>query len=96
MKRDQVIEGLKRFKARSQHKYSILRIGVFGSAARDSMGKDSDLDVVVMLENQDLFKLIGIKQDLEEEFRLPVDVVSYRDKMNQLLKRRIDDEAVYV
>lgn len=54
------------------------------------------MDIVVLLADQDLFNLIGIKQDLEEELQLPVDVVSYREKMNPFLKRRIDSEAVYV
>ena len=51
---------------------------------------------MVLLKNQDLFNLIGIKQDLEEQLNLPVDVISYRKKMNGFLKRRIDKEAVYV
>jgi len=53
------------------------------------------IDVVVLLEKQDLFNLIGIKQDLEEQLGLPVDVVSYREKMNDYLKRKIEDEALY-
>jgi len=40
--------------------------------------------------------LIGIKQDLEERFRCHVDVVRYREKMNPLLRKRIEREAVYV
>ena len=46
---------------------------------------DFDVDVVVLLENQDLFNLIVIKQDLEEELNLPVDVISYRDIMIGML-----------
>jgi predicted nucleotidyltransferase len=60
------------------------------------MTEGSDVDVVVMLGNQDLFNLIGIKQDLEEQLQIPVDIVSYREKMNPYLKRRIDSEAIYV
>jgi predicted nucleotidyltransferase len=51
---------------------------------------------VVLLEKQDLFNLIGIKQDLEEQLSTPVDIISYREKMNRFLKRRIDAEAIYV
>lgn len=40
--------------------------------------------------------MIGIKQDLEEALREPVDVVSYRDGMNDFLKNRFEKEAVYV
>ncbi len=60
------------------------------------MTAQSDVDIVVQLENQDLFNLIGIKQDLEEQLHRPIDIVSYREKMNKFLKQRIDKEAVYV
>lgn len=62
-------------------KYSIIRIGVFGSAARDDLREESDIDVVVELAEPDLFKLIGIKQDMEEQLRRPVDIVRYRNNM---------------
>ena len=96
MKRDDIILSLLRFKEMNQQKYNIIRIGLFGSAARDNMREQSDIDVVVELETQDLFDLIGIKLDLEEELSQQVDIVSYRDKMNDFLKRRIEKEAVYV
>ncbi len=48
------------------------------------------------METQDLFDLIGIKLDLEEQLSQDVDIVSYREKMNEFLKHRIDKEAVYV
>ena len=96
MKRDDIILSLRRFKEINQQKYNIIRIGLFGSAARESMSEQSDIDVVVELETQDLFDLIGIKLDLEEQLSQEVDIVSYRKKMNEFLKRRIDKEAVYV
>jgi uncharacterized protein len=96
MKRDDIILSLRRFKEINQKKYNIIRIGLFGSAARESMSEQSDIDVVVELETQDFFDLIGIKLDLEEQLSQQVDIVSYRDKMNNFLKRRIEKEAVYV
>ncbi|MDY6969225.1 MAG: nucleotidyltransferase domain-containing protein [Spirochaetota bacterium] len=96
MNRDEIISSLKSFKKLNKDKYSIIKIGLFGSAARDEMSEESDIDVVVELRKQDLFDLIGIKQDLEDQFHYQVDIVSYRSKMNKFLKRRIDNEAVYV
>ncbi len=87
---------LRRFKEKNRNKYRIIRIGIFGSAARDTMRVQSDIDVVVELEKQDLFTIIGIKQDLEEQLQQAVDIVSYRKNMNKFLKRRIDNEAAYV
>ena len=96
MDRDQIIVLLQQFKKQNQKKYNIMKLGFFGSAVRNDMGKESDLDVVVMLEKQDLFNLIGIKQDLEDQLQIPIDIISYRDKMNTFLKDRIDTEAIYV
>ena len=96
MERNEIIRTLRGFMDMNKDRYKIIRIGVFGSAARDSMNEQSDIDVVVELGKQDLFNIIGIKQDLEEQFAKPVDVISYREKMNQFLKKRIDKEAVYV
>jgi len=95
MKRDDIIKALRHFKESNRERYRIEKIGVFGSSARGEMNTESDIDVVVVLEKQDLFNLIGIKQDLEERFGVPVDIVSYREKMNDYLKRKIEDEALY-
>ena len=96
MERNEIIRTLRGFVEMNRDRYEIIRIGVFGSAARDCMNEQSDIDVVVEIGKPDLFYLIGIKQDLEEKFHMPVDIVRYRDKMNAFLKKRIDKEAIYV
>ncbi|OGQ60459.1 MAG: nucleotidyltransferase [Deltaproteobacteria bacterium RIFCSPLOWO2_02_FULL_53_8] len=96
MKRDEVISYMRRFKEANKDKYKIVRLGIFGSAARDSMTEGSDIDVVAELAVPDIFMLIGIKQELEEQFHCPIDIIRYRDKMNVFLKRKIDNEALYV
>lgn len=96
MKRDDIVWVLRRYKESNRRKYGIRKMGFFGSAARGAIFPDSDLDVVVELEKQDLFHLIGIKQDLEAAFSQKVDIVSYRERMNDFLKKRIDQEAIYV
>jgi len=96
MEKDEVIHALRNFIALNRDRYEIIRLGVFGSAARDDMNEESDIDVIVELGKPDLFYLVGIKQDLEEKFHRPVDIVRYRDTMNGFLKKRINKEAVYV
>ena len=96
MEKNEIICTLRDFMDMNKDRYEIIRIGLFGSAARGSMNEQSDIDVVVELGKPDLFYLIGIKQDLEEKFHRPVDIVRYRDRMNAFLKKRIDKEAVYV
>ncbi len=96
MKKDEIIRALRSFLALNRDRYEIIRLGVFGSAARDDMNEQSDIDVVVELGKPDLFYLVGIKQDLEEKFHRTVDIVRYRERMNVFLKKRIDKEVVYV
>ncbi|MCD6272126.1 MAG: nucleotidyltransferase domain-containing protein [Deltaproteobacteria bacterium] len=96
MEINEIMQTLRSFVEMNRDRYEIIRIGVFGSAARGSMNEQSDIDVVVELGKPDLFYLIGIKQDLEEKFHMPVDIVRYRDRMNAFLKKRIDKEAIYV
>ena len=56
----------------------------------------SDVDIVLKTETPDLFNIVHIKEDLEEQLHLPVDIVRLREKMNPFLRKRIDKEAVYV
>ena len=77
MKRDDVLRTLLQYRRSKETDYRIARIGMFGSAARDEMVEDSDVDVVVELNDPDLFVLVGIKQDLEELLHRPVDIVRH-------------------
>ena len=96
MGKKEIIQKLRLYKEKNSDKYEIKKMGVFGSTARDCMNDQSDIDIVVELGKPDLFYLIGIKQDLEEYFKRPVDIVRLRDQMNSFLKDRIKNEAVYV
>lgn len=96
MKYSDILKSLEKYKLEYGERYGILKIGIFGSVAKGTMDAQSDLDIVVNLQEQDLFSLIGIKQELEEELNIQVDLVSYRPQMNPFLKKRIEQEAVYV
>ncbi|MBU0968846.1 MAG: nucleotidyltransferase domain-containing protein [Proteobacteria bacterium] len=95
MGKKEIISILRDYKHEFADRYGILAIGVFGSVARDEVGENSDVDVVVRISQPDLFMLVGIKNELEERLHRPVDIVTYRENMNQFLKNRIDGEAVY-
>lgn len=96
MEQKDVIDLLRRLKKELQRKYSIQKIGVFGSFARNTQTDKSDVDIVVQMDSPDMFALIGVKQDLEEKLHRKVDIVRIRDKMNIYLKHRIEHEAKYV
>ena len=91
-----MFEQLARYRKTRAAVYGIERLGVFGSTAQGNEGPESDVDIVVELAKPDLLILVGIKQELENILDRPVDVVRYRDNMNQFLKQRIDRDVVYV
>jgi hypothetical protein len=94
--KDYIINFISSQKPVLQAEFGVVRIGLFGSYARDYAKEDSDVDIVVELEKPDLFSLIGIKQLLEESFDTHVDIVRLRNKMNPALKKRIERDAIYV
>lgn len=95
-RRDEVLDVLRHHKDELANLYGVTTLGVFGSVARDEAGEESDVDVVITMRQPDLFTMVHIKDALEEALHRPVDIVHYREKMNQFLKQRIDREAVYV
>lgn len=91
-----LLKELESFKKNNEQKYGILSLGIFGSFARDQATELSDVDIVVRTETPDPFIIVHIKEELEGQLHLPVDIVRLRKKMNPFLQERIEKEAVYV
>lgn len=73
--------------------HGIRRAGVFGSLARGERRKDSDIDIVVEIENDiSLLEFIGIKQQLEEALDLKVDLVEYKAIKPRIKKQILKEE----
>ena len=69
-------------------------VRVFGSLARGEEREDSDLDLLVTLgEGRSLLDLVGLKQDLKDLVRRPVDVVTER-ALSPYLRERVLSEAI--
>ena len=69
-------------------------IRVFGSVARNSAGKNSDVDILVDLEpGRTLFDLGGLLMDLQELLKCRVDVVTTK-RLKKDIKSQVLKEAV--
>lgn len=95
MKQKEALEVLQSYKREHADEFGIVRIGIFGSVARNEATEDSDVDVIIETKRPNLFKLSRIRLDLEELMHTHVDLVSFRESMNTFLKERIQKEAVY-
>lgn len=74
--------------------HNIKNAGIFGSYAREDASNNSDLDLIVELPKKDLFELISIKQDIEEELNLSVDIIPYDGLMKFSRKERFKEEIL--
>jgi hypothetical protein len=71
---------------------------LFGSSSRDEARADSDVDLFIDYDPQsrfNAFDLVGIKQFLEEQLGIEVDVTT-RDGLHPMLRSEIERTAVRV
>ena len=74
-------------------KHGASNVRLFGSVVRGEDQPDSDVDLLVdMQENRSLFDLIGLQQDIEKTLGKKVDVLT-PDGINRYLKDKILAEA---
>ena len=83
---------LRDYMAKNASKYSITRMGIFGSVAR---GEQTE-DVYLETSKPNMFALVHIKDDLQTLFGCNVDIVRLRDHMDSFLRNRIEKEGIYV
>lgn len=95
MQREAVLRSLSDHKQELSAKYGVTRLGIFGSVAREEASSASDVDIVVEMP-PDLFKMVHMKEDLEEILAAPVDLIRYSRFLNEILRSRIDHDAIYV
>ena len=93
--RDGIIK-LVAFKQTFGKQFGITKLGIFGSVARQENTEDSDIDIVVEVENPTLSLMYELKDALKNLFNCDVDLVRFRSTLRPLLKSNILNDAVYV
>jgi len=75
-------------------RHGVKKVGLFGSFVRDEMREDSDIDILVEIENDmSLLDFVGLKLEIEEALGMKVDLVEY-STIKPLLRERIMSEQV--
>ncbi len=87
---------LAEFKALFGEKFGVIRIGIFGSVARQQNTDESDIDIVVELKNPTYSLICRLKEQLQNLFGCQVDLLRLRDSLRPMLKSNIQKEAIYV
>ncbi len=83
-----IIETLKPFQP--------MRIGLFGSFARNEETTSSDIDIIFLLKNPiGLFTLSDLQFELEEKLHKKVDLIS-ENGLNKFIKERVLKDVKYI
>ena len=76
--------------------YSIKTLGIFGSYARGSSRKNSDIDILVEFsQTPTMFKFMQLERTLSQILGIKVDLVT-RNALKPLIKKNILQEAVFL
>lgn len=77
-------------------KYGIGNIRVFGSVARGNQTSDSDIDLLVTLDqDRSLLDRIGFMQEMESMFNVKVDVVNEK-AVHKLIRETVLNEVIKI
>jgi predicted nucleotidyltransferase len=90
-----ILNYLTQHKKEFQEKYNIEKIGLFGSYARGEAHKDSDIDIYVKMPPK-MFKLIALKQQIEDDLKKSVDILREHKQMKPFLLHMIQKDINYV
>jgi len=93
-KLEDVLAELRRLQPALRRRYPIRAMGVFGSYARGRQRADSDLDILVELDDGiGLMEFVGLKQELGDAIGLEVDLVSH-NALKPRIGQRLLSEVV--
>lgn len=95
MNKEQIIDFLTTHKQELQKKFSLTKIGLFGSYAKDSATEDSDIDIAIESSKKDFFLREDLKEYLENHFKKSVDI-GYIDSIRKYYKNKIEKDIIYV
>ncbi len=89
-----ILKKLKEVQPILQEKYSVKRIGLFGSFAHNSANKNSDIDLLLELENPIGWDFLFLELFLEKTFNRKIDLI-LKEKINPIFEEEVLSEVVY-
>lgn len=95
MKKEDILDFIKLHKQELSTRFGVVKIGLFGSYARDEQGEDSDVDVAVELDSPNTFRsFFGLKAYLEDNLHKKIDL-GIESVLKPAIKDQILREIIY-
>jgi predicted nucleotidyltransferase len=98
LQKQEILNYLSKNKELFRKQFDIIKIGIFGSYARDEQHENSDIDIIIEMPRgtEDIFeKRMALNQTISQYFSLPVDVC-HASAIKPIFKELIFNEVIYV
>ncbi len=96
--KEEILQYLFKNKDLYKKKYNIIKLGIFGSFARDEQTENSDIDLIIEMElnTQEIFeKKQEFKKILKQKYKRDIDLCRERS-IKPIFKNYILNEVIYV
>lgn len=93
--KSEIIDTLKKIKPFLSQEYAVKEIGLFGSFSDNSFTDESDIDILVELENPIGWKFFTLEKYLENIFNRKIDLVT-PNALKEPMKEQIFSQIMYV
>ena len=90
-----IINLIKSEKTFLKNNFGVLKIGLFGSYARDQHNQDSDIDFLVEFSKPSFDYLVGLQIYMEKKLNKKIEIVRKRNLSNSKFFERIEQETIY-
>ncbi|ADV46260.1 nucleotidyltransferase family protein [Nitratifractor salsuginis] len=95
MTKKEILDFLQSHKYILKKRYGVLRIGLFGSYAKEMATPESDIDIYVEFEERKFRKIAGTWNYLEKNLGGKIDLLYPHPEMRPSLKKSIEKEVIY-
>ena len=96
MTKDQLLTFLSLHKHYFEREYGVLKLGVFGSYAKDQARENSDIDIAVELKKEHKFKnFFSLQSYLEDHLHKKIDL-GIESALKSPIREAVRNEIIYV
>ncbi len=95
MNKQDILSFLTTHKAELRERFGVLKIGLFGSYARDEQHPGSDIDVIVEIQSDNTFRsFFGLKAYLEDNLHTRIDL-GMESAIKPAARKSIQHDIIY-
>lgn len=93
--KDLILNFFTEHKDELRQKYSLVKVGLFGSYAKGSETPESDIDIYAEFEDKKFKNIAGAWNYFEKAFGTKIDLLYPHKNMRDSLKQNIEREVIY-